>query len=144
MTEWLAQYVQVLEQLSPDNLDRLNAVTAEQIEFKDPFNHTTTRTELIALMADMFAKLNEVHFDVHQASGSGQQGMLYWTFSGHSKLTGRVEIKGMSQIVADQSGRVILHHDFWDGSEMMQKVPWLGALIGWLRSKFAHKPRLVK
>jgi hypothetical protein len=65
-------------------------------------------------------------------------GMLHWTFTAHSGLTGPIRFQGMSRVCFDTDGRVVSHYDYWDGSLVMETVPVIGRLIAWLRKKFRH------
>lgn len=138
MDNWLENYINVLEKLEPNNLQSLKAVTTDAVEFRDPFNHTHSQQDFIAIMADMFERLPSVHFTIQQTSQEGYSAFIRWTFTAHSKLTGEFTIEGTSRLEADKQGLVTLHHDFWDASELMQRLPILGCLIGKLRRKISH------
>jgi hypothetical protein len=138
MDNWLADYVAVLENLSSENLNSLCNITAEGFSFKDPFNHTHTQADFIAIMEDMFQRLSLVRFQVHSSVQQGQHAFIYWTFYGDSSFTAEFSFEGVSRIEANDSGKVMLHHDFWDGSELMEKLPLLGAVIRKLRKKLSH------
>ena len=138
MDNWLADYVEVLENLSSENLNSLSNITTEAFSFKDPFNHTHTQADFIAIMEDMFQRLSLVRFQVHRSVQQGQHAFIYWTFYGNSRFTGEFSFEGVSRIEADDSGKITLHHDFWDGSELMEKVPLLGAVIRKVRKKLTH------
>lgn len=138
MDNWLSEYAQQLSNLTPDNLDLLYPLLAENLEFRDPFNHTFTRDSFIAILEDMYQKLDQVNFDVHAQLQNGNEGVLYWTFSATSKMTGRFEFVGSSRVVLGKEGKIELHHDYWDGSELMQRLPLLGRVIRKLRQKMSH------
>jgi hypothetical protein len=138
MDKWLQRYVDVLESLNKENLSSLDSVLAEQIDFRDPFNHTYIRSDFLALLDDMYTKLGPVNFDIHQANSEGPNGMIYWTFSASNSPFGEISFNGMSRLLTNEQGIVILHHDFWDGSELMERVPLAGAVVRFLRSKLRH------
>jgi hypothetical protein len=138
MDNWLIKYIEVLENLNPENTDKLLGVLAPSVNFKDPFNNTYTRAEFISIMQDMFNKLSLVRFEVHQSIQEQDVAFIHWTFHGASKVTGDFSFEGTSVLKVDEVGKVIQHHDYWDGSALMQKVPLLGRVIYWLRHKLAH------
>lgn len=138
MDNWLADYVEVLENLSSDNLGSLRNITSEAFSFRDPFNHTHNQADFIAIMQDMFQRLSSVRFQVHRCVQQDHDAFIYWTFYADSRFTGAFSFEGVSRIEASDSGKIILHHDFWDGSELMEKIPVLGAIIRKVRRKFAH------
>lgn len=137
-SQWLHRYVEVLENLNADNLATLERVLSETITFKDPFNKTDSRAAFIAIMEDMFKRLNHVQFVVHLAVENDTDAFLQWTFYGDSSITGPFSFQGTSVLKVDQHAKVSVHHDYWDGSELMQKVPLIGRVIRVLRSKLGH------
>lgn len=135
---WAAHYSGILETLAPVQLDKLAAATAEDIEFQDPFNHTTTQADFLAVMADMFERLDWVRFDVHSQQQNGQEAFITWTFSAASGKTGEFSVAGSSYLTANSDGLVTLHRDYWDASELMQMLPLLGAVIRKVRRTMGH------
>lgn len=141
MDNWLSRYAQQLSNLTADNLPGLRQYLADSVDFRDPFNHTYTQNEFIHILEDMYQKLDRVSFQVHSCllSGDEKEGVMYWTFTASSGLTGKVEFEGASRVVQDGEGRVMLHHDYWDASELMQQIPLIGAVIKKLRRKMSHQ-----
>ncbi|MFW1677131.1 nuclear transport factor 2 family protein [Pontibacter sp. JAM-7] len=134
---WLQHYADLLQTLSVANLQELREIAAEGICFRDPFNDIRNRDDYIALMADMFDRLDQVEFDVHQVVQQENQGYLFWTFSATSRLTGQVSVQGTSRVETNAAGLICLHEDYWDGSRLMQTLPVIGRIIAWLRHKLA-------
>lgn len=144
MDNWLSLYAQKLSNLTAENLPELRQHLADSVEFRDPFNHRFTQNEFIHILEDMYQKLDQVSFQVHSCllagnDGSDKEGVLYWTFTASSGLTGKVEFEGASRVVQDGQGKVMLHHDYWDASELMQQIPLIGAVIKKLRRKMSHQ-----
>ena len=138
MDNWLSEYAHHLSNLTPGKLDSLRPLLSENLEFRDPFNHSFTQDAFIAILEDMYLKLDQVNFDVNAQLQKGNEGVLYWTFSATSKMTGTFEFVGSSRVVLDKEGKIELHHDYWDGSELMQRLPLLGRIIRKLRQKMSH------
>ncbi|MEH6445518.1 MAG: nuclear transport factor 2 family protein [Oceanospirillaceae bacterium] len=139
MNSWLDEYVDILENLNAHNIDTLLHVTAKSINFRDPFNETYTQSDFVLIMQDMFLKLPTVRFEVHTKIQQEHEAFIHWSFYGNSRMTGEFSFEGTSFIKADANGKVMLHHDFWDGSAIMQKILLLGSIIRRVRSKLAHK-----
>jgi len=140
MDDWLSQYALAMNNLRAENLEKLKELVSEDIEFQDPFNHSFNRDAFIETLQDMFNKLEQVRFEVHEMLQQEQQAVLYWTFSANSRSTGPISVEGMSRIRVDSAGRVCLHQDFWDASQIMQQIPLIGRVIAWLRNKMACHP----
>ena len=125
----LEHYAERLQQLSADNLEPMLELLADNVEFRDPFNHTHSRDQYRDVMVDMFASLDNVQFDVTQIDATPQGGYLTWVFSGYSAITKQIRAEGVSQIRVHADGKIDRHIDYWDGSEIMQGVPLLGWIV---------------
>lgn len=53
MTDWITDYIKVLEGLNKGNLESLKAVSCPEFDFKDPFSHTHHLNDFIALLDHM-------------------------------------------------------------------------------------------
>ena len=138
-TDPILRYASVLQQLSPDSLNSLAACLADDVRFIDPFNDLYGRDNFIAVMAEMYEKLDGVRFEVLEQQSSGRSGYLFWRFHCLSRLTGKFSTEGCSRIKFDDQGLVKLHHDLWDASGLMQQFPVLGRVIRSIRNKAAFK-----
>lgn len=138
MDNWAQRYASVLEGLNASNLQSLDSVLDLNIDFRDPFNHTISRDLFKRLLEDMYAKLDHVEFKVKQVLSDKEQGMIVWTFSAESRLTGKLNFDGMSHLLANEQGMVIAHHDYWDGSALMANLPVAGHFVRFLRKKLRY------
>ena len=133
----LARYAQALSELTPDTVNDLAFLLSADAEFSDPFNRVTGQRAFLDIFVDMYSRLDDVGFEVHQLAETGQGGFIYWTFTGQSRLTGKLSVDGVSRIELDSEGRVCLHVDFWDASLLFQRLPILGRIIRRIRQKLA-------
>lgn len=138
MDNWAQRYASVLEGLNASNLQSLDSVLDLNIDFRDPFNHTTSRDLFKRLLEDMYAKLDHVEFKVKRVLSDKEQGMIVWTFSAERRLIGKVNFDGMSHLLANEQGMVIAHHDYWDGSALMANLPVAGRFVRFLRKKLRY------
>ncbi|MCW8887222.1 MAG: nuclear transport factor 2 family protein [Motiliproteus sp.] len=141
----LQDYVLLLEGLTPENLERLREFTDESVEFIDPFNRVRGQKEMIGVFIDMFDRLQNIRFRVndwqYQRLNHGYNAYLHWNFEAYSKLTGRFDVEGCSRLVITPQGKVIRHHDFWDASLLLEKVPLLGQILRVAKKRTsAHSP----
>lgn len=136
--EVLESYQQLFETLNPQTMAAaFSTVFAPQVYFKDPFNEIKGRAKLVGLFEHMFATLHEPMFRIHHKAGVGNTGYLEWRFYFRLKPTQPVkQINGMSKIVIDEQGWVIVHIDYWDSGEYVyHQVPLIGALTRWVAKK---------
>lgn len=138
MTNWLNNYVSVLEHLKEDRLDVLEDALTKDVEFIDPFNHTRQRSDFIGILSDMYCRLTYVKFEVTNHMRNDNEAYILWIFYGNSKLTGAFQFEGVSLLKANTEGKVFYHKDIWDASVLMQTVPVLGRLISKMRQVMAH------
>jgi len=117
-------FIEAAEALSPASLDTLTNFYAENAIFTDPFQTVNGRPAIRRVYAAMFDNLDAPRFkDVRVLASPGNaQLMLRWTF----------------EFAFDAQGLVTRHTDFWDASRLMQGLPLIGPLIGWIRRKIAH------
>ncbi|KPK35190.1 MAG: hypothetical protein AMJ66_01915 [Betaproteobacteria bacterium SG8_40] len=129
------------EGLSPDTVDGLDEVYAANAYFKDPFNEMNGIGHIKEIFRDMYRRIEEPRFVVHQWSGSDRDGFLVWDMrfrSGAMRGGPDQLIRGVSHIRFNAAGKVTYHRDYWDtGEELYAKLPVIGWLIAWLRKKLA-------
>ena len=133
----LEKYIDVLCTLQANDLDQLDTVTAEEMVFIDPFNHTSSREQLKIIFSHMYQKLNNVKFEISKTVYTADTSFITWRFSANSKLTGSFIFEGCSEIRLNDAGLVTFHRDYWDASELMATLPVIGKLIHSLRKKMS-------
>lgn len=123
-------YGRALERADANSLDNLLALCAAEVEFRDPFNHTFTKTDFHRVLAHMFRTVHELRFEIHDTVGDGRLWVLKWTFSGRIKPIGAVKIEGLSEVALNEEGLVVRHIDYWDSwAEVFCKFPVIGGLF---------------
>lgn len=137
--EALDRYAAYFATVSPASLDRLSDVFTDDVEFRDPFNHTRGLGAVRRVFERMYESIEGPRFDVLHTVADGRIGYLKWRFSG--RLRGRpFSFVGMSEIVF-RDGKAAVHVDYWDAaSEVYEKVPLLGRVLRVLRRRIAIEP----
>ena len=135
------QLIRAYEGLSPESVERLSDIYASDAYFKDPFNEVTGIDRILEIFRDMYRRIEQPRFVVHQWSGSAQAGFLVWDMRFVSRqMRGGPDqlIRGVTHIRFSDDGKVTYHRDYWDtGEELYVKLPVIGRLIAWLRRKLA-------
>lgn len=132
MTEVLANYKQLFENLSPQTVEEdFLQVFSPDVYFKDPFNAVHGLAQLQTVFHHMFASLLEPQFRILDLAGNQNRGFLEWQFTFKLKTSGDSQlIQGVSKIQINQHNQVCSHIDYWDSGEYVyQKVPLLGRVI---------------
>jgi hypothetical protein len=135
----LSALVAWYEALAPESLAALGEHYAANAWFKDPFNEVRGLEPIRRVFAHMFETLRAPRFRVtdHVADDGGA--VLVWEFRFGA---GRREyaVHGATHLRFDARGKVVYHRDYWDtGEELYAKVPVLGGLTRFLRSRLAAR-----
>ena len=139
--EALDRYVARWHTLSPAVLDDLEQMFTADARFADPFSDVRGIAGVREVFTNMFARCRDIRFTVSEAVVSGQVGLLHWEMrfrTARDPQGADWVITGMSRVVFAPDGRVAEHVDHWDvASQVYARLPVLGPLLGWLRSRFA-------
>ncbi len=134
-------FVAVASTLSVETVDHLAAFYAPDAIFTDPFQTVSGRAKIAHVYRSMFQQLDNPRFVNVRVLGaaSAAEVMIGWDFEFAFKPGGgRQSIPGSSRLTLDEQGMIREHLDYWDASRLMQALPVVGRLIGWLRQKIGH------
>ena len=137
----LEQYRKAFEELTPDTLDHLTQLVADNVIFSDPFNHVTGRDQFRRIFAHMFATCDEPRFVVTDLAIGDKAGYLRWQMTGRFKgKRGKAfSLIGMSEVHVNAKGQIIKHTDHWDSaSQLLSDLPY----IGWITRRILGLFRL--
>ena len=130
-------YAGYFEAIAPDTLDDLAEMLADDVVFIDPFNRLEGRDAMVGVFGYMFETMREPRFEVLDVATSADRGYLKWRMTGIVNAAPKMpfDITGMSEVVFDEAGKVILHHDHWDSaSQLLSHLPY----IGWVTRRIAR------
>jgi hypothetical protein len=135
----LKRLIQYWQSLTPDAVDRIADVYAEDAYFRDPFNEVTGIVPIKHIFADMFVRLIEPRFTIVESIEQPHGVMLIWDFDFRIrdlKPAMPRRIHGASHIRFAADGRVIYHRDYWDAAgELYEQLPLVGGLMRWLKKR---------
>jgi hypothetical protein len=138
----LTRAIAFFEQLSPADIPRMGELYAANALFKDPFNAVVGVEKIAPIFGDMFVAMTAPRFKILTAVEQGSDAFLTWDFTFRVKKLKPNEtmtIHGASHLRFDESGKIILHRDYWDAAEeLYSKLPLVGALMRALQRKFSH------
>ena len=134
-----AQLAEFFEKLTPKSVAQLPNIYDAQARFKDPFNEVQGLAEIERIFRHMYEALDGPHFVITGQLVDGSQAFLTWEFRFRFKRfdtqTEQV-VLGTSHLVLDADQRISLHRDYWDAAEeLYEKLPWVGALMRWLKKQ---------
>lgn len=137
----LARYLALFTALTPGRLAELDALTTEDVRFRDPFNDTVGAAAMRRVFEHMFATLDQPRFVIVHRAMAGTVGLVAWRFTARTRRGGRrIEIEGMSAIQLAEDGRVAVHVDHWDPArQLYEAIPIIGGLLRLLRHRLRSR-----
>lgn len=134
---WANTYLRAFEELTPDTVNNLAVLFAENVRFHDPFNVAIGRSAVCKIFEHMFEILSNPRFSVVKASGEGVMCFARWNMSAYTKSGRAVHVAGVSEIMADESRLVIEHIDYWDPTVLADHSTILRPIVRFLRRRAA-------
>ena len=145
-TDAIHAYVDAFTSLTPENLDQLVALVADDVRFVDPFNDARGRAAFRAIFTHMFETTIDPIFTVSDiAISTGKNphiAYIRWRMTARTK--GRpslnLDLAGMSEVHINEQGLVTAHIDHWDSaSQLLARLPFIGWLVRRLLRLFVVK-----
>jgi hypothetical protein len=135
----LEALVALFENLTPQSVATMGSHYAAHARFVDPFNDVVGLPAIERIFAHMFETLDAPRFVVTTRVQQGQQCFLTWDFHFRFKSFQNATpqtIRGATHLVFSDAGLVTLHRDYWDAAqELYEKLPLVGSLMRWLRTR---------
>lgn len=132
------EYAEFFELLHPyTHLKEYEVFFDENSCFEDPFQKVQGVAKIYHIFEDMYAKLYNPRFEVHECISQENTSYLKWTFLYQMGANSKVEsFVGVSRVVFREDGKVKEHIDFWDaGVNVYEKIPIFGSLIRYIKRK---------
>lgn len=115
----------------------LEAVTAEDILFTDPFNTINGQAAYRRLLDHTYRSIGIPEVTVTHRAWDGDTAFIRWVFA--ARLRGKPwAITGMSELHFAADGRVSQHIDHWDAArQFYEHLPLIAPLLRLIRRKVA-------
>jgi len=141
-------FIHAAETLTADTVETLGSFYSETCEFTDPFQTVQGREAVIGVYREMFSHLHTPQFrnvrvlGMPKATTQGQEVVLAWEFSfSLSAKAPRQHIAGCSLLQLNEDLQIVLHFDYWDASALMQALPLVGPVVGFVRRKIGRNSK---
>lgn len=119
--------------------ENVRALYAENFYFNDTFTIVNNIDDLVAHMVKTAEQVEITTVDIHEVIKGDNDYYLKWTMFMKFSAMGRMiesTSMGMTQLRFNKEGKIILHQDYWDGSEhFFEHLPVLGRLVKSVKSK---------
>jgi len=133
----LARYADFYARMTSADLDRLDTIFTEGAHFRDPFNDVHGLPAIRAIFAHMYETCSDARFVVLDKMAQEGVGWIRWRFDVSIRRVGSLSVEGASRVAFDAEGRATEHLDYWDASELMQRIPVAGWPVRGLRRLLA-------
>lgn len=135
-------YGEFFENISLDNIYKLNQLCIKDIIFKDPFNEFSGVEKFQGVFRKMFDDVTNPKFSVIDISTSDSTAYMKWTFTFGRKP---IKIEGTSEIIFNADGLVVSHTDYWNSPlkilmkilQIVNKIPMIKYLINFIIKKIS-------
>ncbi|MBU2918883.1 nuclear transport factor 2 family protein [Psychrosphaera sp. F3M07] len=140
-SEWLANFVDVYQQLSTNNLHLLSTIYHKNINFKDPMHELHGFSELSKYFEGLYQNVSSCQFRINHVIEKQTEAAIYWQMvyqHKHLNSGKKITVSGSSQLKSFDN-KVIYHRDYIDLGEMLyQRLPVIGRLITWIKNRAAN------
>lgn len=105
--------------------------------FKDPFHKVTGVKEIYNIFQKMYFNLDKPIFKIEEIISNKNISYIKWQFEYSFKNEKKENsFTGLSRVVFNLEGKVVLHEDFWDaGENVYEKIPILKIIIKFVKNK---------
>lgn len=123
--------------LTPESLERVGEMYAQDAVFVDPFNQLTGLASVRAVYQHMFDTLKQPRFVVTTFVERERDGFMTWDFLFECRGQAQ-QISGCTQFELNDQGLIVLHRDYWDAAQQVyEKIPLLGSVLRMIRRKLS-------
>lgn len=116
-----------------DLAERIEALYAERIYFNDTLVTIRDRSKLLDYLHRTAGKVQVMEVEILGAIADGNDVYLRWFMHLEFKAGWRdaaSDTVGMTHLRLDESGRIVLHQDFWDNAEgIFRQVPVVDRIV---------------
>ena len=116
----------------------IRSLYADHFYFNDTFIILNDIDSLVNHMVKTAKNVNLTTVDIHEVIKTDTDYYLKWTmimnFSAAGKDINSVSM-GISQLRFNSAGKIVFHHDYWDGSEnLYEHLPLIGRFVKKIKS----------
>ena len=128
-------YKQILEGLTRDSIDNLDAVCRVDVKFKDSLHDLNSRTEMKQAFLCLFQTTQDVRYVVEDRAITGP--VVYFRWKLEATLSGKPwTVDGVTRATFDERGQVMEHLEYWDvASQLYERFPVVGPLLRFIRRR---------
>jgi len=137
--EAVARFVNFYRVFSAETIRKgLRGLYADGAYFRDDFKEVVGIEAMEAYFLKSAEGIQACTFDIREMAV--HQGNYYFRWVMHLSMKRShddpVRTVGLSHVRYNAEGRVIFHQDYWDTGAVFEKIPVMGVVIRWIKSRF--------
>lgn len=129
----MERFLELYNKLDADNIELIKEIYTEDIHFIDPAHEIRGLPKLCAYFKNLYANLNEVHFEFAHPLRTQCDGYVQWAMHmSHPRIKKGAEITvhGATFVKFTEQDLVYYHRDYFDlGAMLYQHLPVLGSIV---------------
>ena len=133
----LQEFKAFYQEANSSNLERMDRIYTQDIEFRDPLHTVLGILALKSYMKNLYANSNCVEFEYTDEQRGENSATIAWYMKfSHSGLAGgkMIKLRGITQIRF--TDRIYYQEDFYDlGAMLYQHIPVLGAIVRFVNKR---------
>lgn len=135
----LNQFKDIYQTLDKDNIDKIEAIYADDIFFADPFHQVEGLSQLKKYFFELYLNVESIDFEFGEALCEGDSYFIQWTMKlTHPRLNNKKPfyVPGATYLKVNQKSEIVFHRDYFDAGVMLyERLPIFGSLIRWIKRK---------
>jgi hypothetical protein len=118
---------------------KVHNIYAENAYLRDPFHEVRGIDAIETYFGNSTGAAEECTFEIQDVDGLRGNYYVRWIMHLKTKRDPQspIEAVGVTHLRFDESGKVVLHQDYWDGGIVYERVPVVGWLIGKIKERIA-------
>jgi hypothetical protein len=136
----LQEFKAFYQEANSSNLERMDRIYTQDIEFRDPLHNILGILALKSYMKNLYANSNCVEFEYTDEQRGENSATIAWymKFSHSGLARGKmIKLRGITQIRF--TDRIYYQEDFYDlGAMLYQHIPVLGAIVRFVNKRVQH------
>lgn len=135
----IEQFKSTYENMNASNIESIEQLYADEIQFTDPFHCITGLDALKTYFEELYQNVESVQFKFGDCLNQNNCFFIEWHMTvRHPKLNKAqpIEVPGATLFKVNETEKVIYHRDYFDAGVMLyEHIPLLGRIIKWVKQK---------
>lgn len=116
----------------------IEKIYSKNAYFRDGYKEVTGIKDIKDYFLKSAKTVHECRFDIHDVAVDKGEYYVRWTMylRLERKKDELIKAPGMSHLRFDEKGMIVFHQDYWDSSLVFERLPVIGFVLRWIKSRF--------